>query len=526
MNPTIPKTPSRPGRAMNVHSYLAAVEACSNDPIIGVTPQGRVTRWSSAAEKLCGHTLGDIRGKHFSQLILRIRQKEWKHILARMRRGGSARQVETVCVRKDGGEVPASLSAFPTADADGRVTGGVIVIRDITRRLRVRETLLRRNRELLTFHRLSQIVLSPRTLEESYADVVKEIRMATGFPIAAIAIPDDALRKVVFRGLTGLPDRSSLEFPLDDTLAGTVIRSGKPLVESHVLDHPEYRSKVLRRLRAQTFVGFPMKTGRRIIGCLNLLHTESIPVSEETQRWIEGLANYVAALTERKRAEEELRSSREQLRELSRRTRSAIEEERKRIAREIHDELGQELSLAQLELGFIRERLPSTQKDLVKKTKSITKLIDAAIKSVQKISTSLRPTLLDNLGLGAAAEWAVGDFQKRTRIRCRISVDPPDVAVDPERSTALFRILQEALTNVVRHARATKVDVRLALRNDDVQLRVRDNGKGIPAGRIDDPKSAGLAGMRERVLPWEGSVTFNGKPGKGTEVVVTVPLER
>ncbi len=519
------KNAPRSGRAVNVHSYLAAVEACSPDPIIGVTPQGRVTRWNPAAEKLCGYAAREIQGKPFSQLVRRDRLNKLREILGRMRHGGSTRQVETVCVRADGQHIPVSLSVFPTAEADGRVTGGVAIVRDITRRLHGRETLLRQNRELLTFHRLSQIVLSPRTLEESYVDIVKEIRAATGFPIAAIAIPDDPLRKVVFHGLTGLAGRSSLEFPLHDTLSGIVIRSGRPLIESHVPDHPEYRSKVLRRLRAQTFVGFPMKIGRRIIGCLNLLHTESLPIDEETERWIEGLANYVAALTERKRAEEELRSSREQLRELSRRTSSAIEEERKRIAREIHDELGQELSLAQLELGFIRERLPSTERDLLKKTKSMTKLIDAAIRSVQKISTALRPTLLDNLGLGAASEWAVGDFQRRTRIRCRISVDPPDLTLDPERSTALFRILQETLTNVMRHARATRVDVRLSKRNADVQLRVRDNGRGIPEARINDPKSAGLAGMRERVLPWKGSVTFNGKPGKGTEVVVTMPIE-
>jgi PAS domain S-box-containing protein len=521
------KDRSQRGKKGLSQTYLATIEASSMDPIIGMTTKGTVVSWNPAAEKLFGYTAHEMKGRLISELVPPDHSRQFKEILRRMGSGERVRQFETVCTQKDGDHIPVAMNVSPLVERDSGVTGGVAIVRDFTRRVRGREILIKRNRELLTFHRLSQIVLSPRSLYESYEEIVKEICSATGFPIAAIAILDDTRQTVAFHGLQLRRLRSSqivLELPIEKTLSGFVVRTGKPIIEAHISEHPEYRSRVLRNTRAQTFVGFPMKVGQKIIGCLNLAHTESVDISKETAQWIEALANYVAMLTERKRAEEELRNSQEQLRELSRWTQSAIEEERKRIAREIHDVLGQELSLLQLELELVQDRLPKGEKDLQDQVKSMTGLIDSSIRSVQKISTDLRPTLLDNLGLGAAVEWAVKHFQKRAKIRCYVSVDPPDLKLDPERSTALFRILQEALTNIVRHARASRVKVRLEKQENAVMLKVHDNGKGIPLNRITDSKSVGLTGMRERVHPWSGSVVISGKPGKGTGVVVTIPL--
>ncbi len=526
MNPKSSKTRTLRGEAERAVSLLSTLMAISHDPIIGLTASGTIISWNPAAESLFGWTASEIKGTSLSRIVTHEHRHEVQRILDQVRHGEQVRQVETVFAGKDDRRLDVSLNVSSHTSENGTVTGVVAVVRDITRRLRSREVLVRRNRELLTFHRLSQIVLSSRSLQQSYRDIVNEIRSATGFPIAVIAMVDDTRETIILHGLRGRgakTDRLSLELPLGKTLSGVVVRTGKPLIVTHISRHPEYRSKVLRQTHAQTFVGYPLKVGHTIIGCLNLAHTEIIEISEETKQWIEGLANYVAVLTERKRAEEEIHASREQLRELSSRSRTVIEEERKRIARDLHDELGQELSLLQLELGILRKHLPPAEKDLLRKTKSMTSLIDFAIRSVQRLSSELRPTLLDNLGLGAAAEWAVNEFQKRTRIRCRITVDPPDLTLDADRSTALFRILQEALTNILRHAKATRVVVHLTKRRDGIELRVRDNGRGITALRIKDPKSTGLVGMRERVLPWGGSVTFDGRQGKGTEVIVAIP---
>jgi PAS domain S-box-containing protein len=524
------KTPSNPAHRSKgdlVQPYLAEIVKSSNDPIIGGTPDGTIESWNPAAENLFGYKAAEVVGRHISVIMPAGRAGEIRRITKQARRGERIEHFEPVCVAKDGKQIDVSLTVAPIKDAAGNVVHLLFIARDLTRRKMGRAAIERRNRELLTLHKLSGIVLSSRSLEESYRDIVNEICAATGFPTAVIALYDETRQVIVFEGLRDgslQSKRPPLEVPIDETLSGIVIRTGKPLIETHVLDHPRYRSKVMRWAKAQTFVGYPMKVGKKIIGCLNLAHTESIEITPDMARWIESLSNYAAVLTERKRSEEELRRSREQLRELSKHVQSVIEEERKRIAREIHDVLGQELSVLQLELGLIMDQLPRPEKELRKKAKSMSRLIDASIRSVQRISADLRPTLLDNLGLGAAVEWAVKEFQRRTRIRCLLSVDPPDVKLDQELSTALFRILQEALTNVLRHAKGTKVDVLLVRRDDAVVLTVRDNGKGIPAGRITDSKSVGLTGMRERVLPWRGTVKITSKPAKGTEVMVTVPI--
>jgi signal transduction histidine kinase len=261
------------------------------------------------------------------------------------------------------------------------------------------------------------------------------------------------------------------------------------------------------------------------VGALVLGHVQSVEIGAETAKWMEVLANYVGELTERKRGEDDLRRSREQLRQLSAHLQAAIEEERKRISREMHDELGQQLSLLQLECGVIEDHLRSDQGDLRAKTQSMTNLIDSLIGSVQRISADLRPSLLDNLGIGAAVEWFAKQFEKRVGIECQITVDPPDVKLDQDRSTALFRIFQEALTNVVRHARATTIGVHLIRRERGIVLKVRDNGIGISPGRLADANSLGIMGMRERVHPWGGGVEITGEAGKGTDVTVTIPLE-
>ena len=231
-------------------------------------------------------------------------------------------------------------------------------------------------------------------------------------------------------------------------------------------------------------------------------------------------------VAERKRTEEELRQSHEQLRNLSAHIESAREIERTSIAREVHDELGQALTALKMDLSWLNKRLPKEQEALIKKTGEMSRLIDTTIQTVKRISTELRPGVLDDLGLMAAIEWQVQEFQERTRIKCELTADGKDINLDRDLATGVFRILQEALTNVARHANATRVEVSLMERDGQLVLQVRDNGKGITAKQISHPKSFGLIGMRERVRSWNGSVKIEGISGKGTIVTVSIPLNQ
>ncbi len=206
-------------------------------------------------------------------------------------------------------------------------------------------------------------------------------------------------------------------------------------------------------------------------------------------------------ITERKTAEEQLRRSREQLRSLSAYLQSVREEERTNIAREIHDELGQTLTALKMDVSWLGNKYRDHE-PLAEKTRSMIHLIDSTIRTVKRISAELRPVVLDDLGLTAAIEWQAEEFQKRSGIECELKFDPEDITMDRDRSTTVFRIFQETLTNVVRHAEATKVKVCLEARDGLIHLSIRDNGKGITEEQIYSPQSFGLIGIQERAHFW------------------------
>ena len=232
----------------------------------------------------------------------------------------------------------------------------------------------------------------------------------------------------------------------------------------------------------------------------------------------------ITDITERKKAETALGKSREQLRNLAAHLQSIREEERAFIAREIHDELGQNLTALKMDLSWLDKKFPKEQSLLLKKTKAMSQLIDSTIQVVQRLSAELRPGLLDDLGLIAAMEWQAEEFQKRTGIACELSVSSQEINLDQERSTAIFRIFQETLTNITRHASAKKVRVNLAKKGPKLELTIKDNGKGISRQKISDPKSLGLIGIKERVHFLGGEIEIKGIRDKGTTVTVSIPL--
>ena len=222
----------------------------------------------------------------------------------------------------------------------------------------------------------------------------------------------------------------------------------------------------------------------------------------------------------------ELIKSHEQMRNLSAHLQSIREEERTNIAREIHDELGQVLTSLKIDVSILANKLGPGHKSLFKKTESMAKRIDETIQAVKRMCTELRPTVLDHFGLSAAIEWQAEEFESRTGIKCDVSLEPREIILDQDFSTSVFRIFQEALTNIARHADATEVKVSLRLRDGQVMLEVKDNGKGITEKQFSDPTSFGLIGIRERVNFFGGDVKINGIRNKGTMVTVCIPLRK
>jgi signal transduction histidine kinase len=237
-------------------------------------------------------------------------------------------------------------------------------------------------------------------------------------------------------------------------------------------------------------------------------------------------AALINEINERKIAQERLQDSENRLRGLAGRLNAIREEERSRIAREIHDEFGQALSGLKMDVNWLARRLEADQKPLVEKTETMCRLIDSTVQQIRRISTGLRPEVLDELGLVAAIAWQANEFQKRLGIRCRLNLPTNYATPDRELSTAAFRIFQEILTNIARHAKASRVDVDLEISDDCLTLKVTDDGIGIPASEIRGCKSLGLLGMQERAQLLGGEVSILGAPGRGTTVTVSIPMPR
>jgi PAS domain S-box-containing protein len=296
---------------------------------------------------------------------------------------------------------------------------------------------------------------------------------------------------------------------------------GRPILEQWA---PSCRTEIEERTR-QTGPGFPVPTSFERLAQRQDGSQFPLRCDMTTVNLVDGPASlaFLTDIAERRRAQEELQRTLDQVRALAGRLRGVREEESRRLAREIHDQLGQTLTALQIDVKSLIGELPADPQPWSKRTSSILRLVDGTMETVRRISSELRPEMLDDLGLVPAAEWAGKEFEARTGIKCRLDMPRENITIDSERATAIYRILQEILTNVARHAAASEVQVKLRSQNKNVVLMVHDNGKGMPMDKLSSKESLGILGMQERALVFGGEVIIFGAPGMGTTVRVRIP---
>jgi signal transduction histidine kinase len=231
-------------------------------------------------------------------------------------------------------------------------------------------------------------------------------------------------------------------------------------------------------------------------------------------------------ITARKRGEQSLVLQKEQLRALAERLQWVREEDRKRVARDLHDQIGQILTAIKMDMTWMTRHLPPSEGGVLARLKESIQLINDGVISVRAICSGLRPGVLDDLGLAAAIEWQASEFAARNGVRCQVSVPPVDLHLDGDRATAAFRIFQECLTNVIRHAQATSVSVSLYQEAENILLVVEDDGIGFRESDLSNSLgSLGLLGMKERAQFCGGNVRISSSPGNGTTVTIRVPVD-
>jgi len=292
--------------------------------------------------------------------------------------------------------------------------------------------------------------------------------------------------------------------------------------------HPSDRAPALEAIRVARESGEPMHLEYRLLardGSAMWFRDECRAVCDETGRrlFVQGM---LIDITHSKQAEEALRQSQEELRQLAAHQEHAKEEERKRIAQEIHDELGGLLTSIKAYVSVANERAVQAGADADQLLNEAARLADSAIGAVRKVITDLRPSVLDQLGIWAALEWYAGQIQERSGMECICSVSAAaqEIDIDHERSTMLFRVVQEALTNAVRHSAATLIAIDVTSSAGSVSVRVADNGKGIDTERLLNRESWGILGMYERTRHFGGELKITGTPGQGTAVLLHLPL--
>ena len=404
---------------------------------------------------------------------------------------GKSLTYEKEYIRADGTRACVLIGLATLSETEGVHTAFVL---DITERKRVEQALReseRRLREILENIKLAAVMFDPDGTLTFCNDFLLEL---TGWRI------EEVIGRDWFDTFIPIEQRDVIRFTFDEMLK-------KGASPAHIEYEIQTRSKE-----------------RKIISWSNT-------VSRDPRGQITSTIGIGEDVTERRHFEEKLLSSYEDLRALSAHLQSVREEERVRIAREIHDVLGQALTGLKMDVWWLIKRTSDSGKALeraalLNRFEAMSKLINDTIQSVRKLATELRPGILDDLGLVAAIEWQAKEFQARTGIMCHLSLPETDIPLGSEQSTAVFRIFQEILTNVARHASARNVEITMNRRKGDLVLEVEDDGRGIDENRISGAGSLGLLGMHERAMLFGGEVRIRRASVRGTIVTVRIPLAK
>ena len=401
---------------------------------------------------------------------------------------------------------------------------------DITERKQAEE-------RIRLLQKITMDVAAAEDLSSALSVVLRDVCEMTGWALGQAWLPnedDDTLTRssAWYAGTSDLDQfrefTKDFRFRPGEGLLGRVWQSKEPAWVRDVPpanDCPRAQFAIDAGLNAG--VAVPILSGEEVIAVLEFFLREPREEDERLVNAITVVAAQLGMVVRRKRAEDALRASEQQLRALSVRLRSAREEEGTRIAREIHDELGGSLTGLKWDLERLEQLLanPNNVSAAQDRIKPLIGIIDATIDTVRRISSELRPGILDDLGLIAAIEWQTQQFTDRTGIKCSCVVAPDTIDLGQEQGTAIFRVFQEILTNVLRHAEATSVEVKLYQETGCFVLEVKDNGRGITGQQKTNVRSLGLLGMQERLHLLGGCVDIEGAAGQGTRVKVCVPIE-
>jgi PAS domain S-box-containing protein len=475
-------------------------------------------------DELLGQELGMIAGPELYERLARL-----DAISAVERLAPSQIDYDQSFQRRDSSRFPVGYVASVIAKAH-QVVGYVIAFADITERTLYHQQLQRQSHRLGALHAVDRAIQSsqsPQAIASAALTQIGELVPCEDANIVLYDLAADTYEPLAWFDSSQAPD--SLGRPGELSAARHVI-GRQQQGQTYTCDCQGTDARVCQVFNLQcskadcSAIFVPLMYQTELIGSLNLVRRECAGFSVDELDILTEVTDSLVVAIQNARLFRQVRDGRERLRALAEYLQSARESERQTIARELHDEFGQALSVLKMDLGWIDRRLSKKALALHQRVEQMNLMIDNLTGLLHKVATELRPVMLDDLGLPAAIEWQVQEFSNHTGLACQLSLDRPDVVLDPQTALRVFRILQEALTNIARHAHATHAEVWLKMSPTSLSLTIHDDGVGIDEHCLNDPLSLGLLGMRERAISSGGSVTISGAPGAGTTVAVEIPL--
>ncbi|MEX0708010.1 MAG: PAS domain S-box protein [Woeseia sp.] len=510
----------------------------SGNAIIIVHPTERtIVRCSPATESVLGYPPSELIGK--STRAIHLDEESYLafgRISAERIGSHGVFQGEYPLRHRNGHRIEAEINTVPIAAPGESGRGYVSIIADVS---------ARRNAEdaVAMIHDVVQETAACERIEDALVPVLRSIAMKSRWSVGEAWIRDKD-HDGQYRRVAAYAGNDQAQRYIDVTIGPALASPGGSIVaEAHKSKRPVLTARGgTRRSVAQASDSGPGSHGYRaecaiplvIGGNVNTVLTFLMDnMHENSSYWLEAVAaasvplaaliERVSSETELRRRESELRKSRELLRSLARRIDQLREDERKEIARELHDQMGSDLTSLNFDLQFLREQTPASNEIAVKYLDSAERVVASMAGNLRDLATRLRPAILDVYGLPAGIEWLARDFESRSQCTMRIDIDDKDPGLDDGQTTALFRICQESLTNVLRHAKADYVSVSLHARDGNIQLVIEDNGKGIDESFLRSSQRLGIIGMQERARSVGAKMTITGRAAGGTRITVTVP---
>jgi len=526
-----------------------------SEGVVFINPNGQIAFSNEAAHRIMELERSELENRNIARP-----QRELVHAdgtpmqpgeLASSLAMNELRSVKDVVIgvkRKDGSLFWLNSNATPMINNEGKLEGIVSIFTDITIRKQTEEELIlsleqtkHNQRLLLGLSRASEEVQRSRSSYQQVYKIIGEELAKLGFhttistlseggtylELQNYCFPDSILNAA--RKLTGISPHSFRFLLKPGGYYQRMLDGGEVVLSDPSADHiheilPEYMRPLSKKLASivgmEQAIYAPLIVNGQSFGLLSVvgrgLSNDDIPA-------IKTLASHASIAIENTMLFDAEQAAHQQMVDLTNYLQVIREEERTFIAREIHDEFGQRLTALKMDISWLTNHLPTVDAAIVEKVLGMDKLVDESIQLVRQVAADLRPGLLDDLGLTAALEWQTQDFTKRSGIEYDLFLGDTDIPPVQDRDTVLFRVFQEALTNIARHSKATKITVNLIAEHDFIQLKIHDNGIGITSEALNGTKSLGLLGMRERARTLGGDVEIIGIPDQGTTVLVKIP---